>query len=295
MNCNAVGNGASGDLRDGADVRNSPMAVDVVDLRTFYASPLGKVARRFVSRMVRARWPSCTGLAFLGIGYATPYLGSFRDEAMRLIAFMPAEQGVINWPQSGLSSSALIEPGMLPLPDSSIDRIVIVHALETVDHPRELLAEAWRILTPGGRLIAVVPSRRGVWARFDGTPFGYGQPFSKSQLRELLRETLFSPIHWAEALYMPPFQRRPFLSSAAAFERIGASLSLPFAGVHLVEATKQLYRPVLARKGNRRPVPHMQPAVVRVAGRAGDRGPPMPGGSDANVRWRARHPLRASA
>lgn len=243
------------------------MAIDVVDLRTFYELPLGKVARRFVGRVVRAWWPSCPGLAFLGIGYATPYLGAFRDEAMRLLAFMPAEQGVINWPQSGLSSSALIETGMLPLPDGSIDRIVIVHALETAEHPRELLAEAWRILTPGGRLIAIVPSRRGVWARFDATPFGYGQPFSKGQLRELLRETLFSPIHWAEALYMPPFRRRPFLSSAAAFERIGASLALPFAGVHLVEATKQLYRPVLARKAHRRSVPQMEASIVPATGR----------------------------
>jgi SAM-dependent methyltransferase len=180
---------------------------------------------------------------------------------------MPAEQGVVNWPSSGPSASALVETGMLPLPDSSIDRVVMVHALENVEHPRDLLAEVWRILTPGGRVIAVVPSRRGLWARVDTTPFGYGQPFSKSQLRQLLRETLFSPVHWAEALYMPPFEHRPWLSSAYAFERVGASLALPFAGVHLVEATKQLYRPVLARKPVRRALPHLQPALTRAVPR----------------------------
>jgi SAM-dependent methyltransferase len=228
------------------------MPLDVVDLRTFYASPLGKVARRFVSRIVRQRWDNCCGLSLLGVGYATPYLGIFREEAMRLLAFMPAEQGVVNWPSAGPSASALVETGTLPLPDGSIDRVILVHAVEAVEHPRDLLAEVWRILTPGGRAIAVVPSRRGLWARVDTTPFGFGQPFSKSQLRELLRETLFSPIHWAEALYVPPFARRTLLSSAYAFERVGAGLSLPFAGVHLVEATKQLYRPILAHRPARR-------------------------------------------
>lgn len=243
------------------------MALDVVDLRAFYAAPLGKVARRFITRIVRKRWENCAGLSLLGIGYATPYLGAFREEAMRLLAFMPSEQGVINWPSSGPSASALVETGMLPLPDASIDRVIMVHALETIDHPRDLLAEVWRILTPGGRMIAVVPSRRGLWARVDTTPFGYGQPFSRRQLRELLRETLFSPVHWAEALYVPPFARRIWLSSAYAFERIGANLSLPFAGVHLVEATKQLYRPIPARKAVHKAMPKLQPALVSGAGR----------------------------
>ena len=32
------------------------MSLDVVDLRNFYAQQLGTVARRFVSRGIRARW-----------------------------------------------------------------------------------------------------------------------------------------------------------------------------------------------------------------------------------------------
>ena len=42
--------------------------------------------------------------------------------------------------------------------------------------------------------------------------------------------------------------RNWFLRTAVAWERAGASLSLPFAGVHVVEATKQVYKPVAARK-----------------------------------------------
>ena len=66
----------------------------------------------------------------------------FREEAVRVLGFMPAEQGVVNWPASGLSSSALIETNALPLPNSCIDRTLVIHALEITEHPRDLLAES---------------------------------------------------------------------------------------------------------------------------------------------------------
>jgi len=243
------------------------MPLDVVDLRSFYASPLGAAARRFIGRLVQQRFANCAGTSMLGIGYATPYLGLFRDaSAVRVLAFMPAEQGVVNWPSSGHSATALVETTMMPLPDSCIDRILVIHALEIAEHPRELLAEIWRILTPGGRMIAVTPNRSGLWARLDKTPFGYGQPYSRSQLRELMRECLFSPTHWAEALYVPPFERRLLLRSAPAFESIGARLALPGGGVLIIEATKQLYRPVGVRRLARQALPPLQPVLVPPAG-----------------------------
>ena len=124
-----------------------------------------------------------------GLGYATPYLEMFRDHPLRLFAMMPAEQGVVNWPASGPSSSTLIDDSMLPLPDSCVDRMLLAHALENAEHPRELLSEVWRVLTPGGRLVVVAPNRSGLWARLDTTPFGHGRPYSRGQLLDLMRET----------------------------------------------------------------------------------------------------------
>ena len=101
-----------------------------------------------------------------------------------------------------------------------------------------LLREVWRVLSGGGRLLAVVPNRRGLWARMDTTPFGHGRPYSRSQITHLLRETWFTPTGWGEALYVPPIARGWFLRSAVAWERTGATISAPFAGVHIVEATQ---------------------------------------------------------
>lgn len=245
------------------------MSVDVVDLRAFYASPMGHVARRLVGRVVDRFWGPLAGLRVLGLGYATPYLDQVRALSERTLAFMPETQGVVNWPASGLTASALVDPTMMPLPDGCIDRVLLVHAVENSERPTELLYEVWRILTPGGRIIVVTPNRRGLWARMDTTPFGQGKPYSRSQLRRLMRDSLFSPEAWAETLYVPPFPNWVFLRSAVAWERLGASLSLPFAGLHVVEATKQLYRPVAVRKRRRasRSAPVLVPATASRAGR----------------------------
>jgi hypothetical protein len=48
------------------------MSLDVVDLRSFYVHPLGKVARRFVGVGIRRLWTGSKGLRVLGIGYSTP-------------------------------------------------------------------------------------------------------------------------------------------------------------------------------------------------------------------------------
>ncbi len=237
------------------------MSLDVVDLRGFYASPLGLVTRRLLTRAIRHRWPDARGLAVLGLGYAIPYLGTLRDEAERTLAFMPARQGVVHWPASGLSAAALVDGEEMPLRESSVDRVLLVHALEVAEDPAALLSEIWRVLAPGGRLLTVVPSRRGLWARSDATPFGQGQPFSRRQVIGLMRQALFTPVHWGEALYVPPAQRRIFLRSADIWERVGATLSIPFAGVHIIEASKQIYRPALVRKAVRVRAP-LRPVLV---------------------------------
>ncbi len=238
------------------------MGPDVVDLRAFYASRLGEIVRRLIGQRLLRRWPSLSGEALLGVGYATPYLSGLSNGAGRVLAFMPAAQGVVNWPQQGPNRAALVHDDALPLPDASIDRALVIHGLEVSASPREHLREIWRVLAAGGRVILVVPNRAGIWARTESTPFGYGQPYGSGQLTGLLREAQFSPLGWSEALAVPPFRRGPWLSTGATWERVGRTLWPAFAGVIIVEATKQLYQGVPARQRSSRFKPALRPALI---------------------------------
>src|ERR1700732_2191792 len=120
------------------------MTIDVIDLRDFYSQRLGIVARRLINRGIHARWPDAGGQRVLGLGYPTPYLGLFREDSERCIAFMPAAQGVLKWPTARPTLATLVDEFSLPLPDAAVDRILLVHALEMSDDPEGLLREVWR-------------------------------------------------------------------------------------------------------------------------------------------------------
>jgi SAM-dependent methyltransferase len=220
------------------------MSLNVVDMRDFYTTSLGVAARRMVRRQLRVLWPDVSGMNVLGFGYATPYLQTFMDEAERVCAVMPNPMGVLPWPSRAAGEQNLtmvVREDELPLPDLSVNRILMVHGLESTDNARQLLREMWRVLSDGGRLIVVVPNRRSIWARADYTPFGHGHPYSMEQLNRLFRQSLFEPVEENRALFFPPFRRRFWLAAAPAWERLGERWFSPLGGVAIMEATKQIY------------------------------------------------------
>lgn len=231
------------------------MHLDVIEIRNFYLGPLGRVVRRIVGGRIRARWRRTTGMTVAGLGFATPYLGAFRGEAHCVVALMPAEQGAVVWPLAANSQTVMVTETALPLADNTIDRLLVVHCLEAGTDPRLLLREMWRVLKPDGRILLVVPNRRGVWSRREATPFGHGRPYSRGQLETLLVDAMFTPLDWSGALHLPPTGQRTALQWSAVIERIGSRLWPAFSGIILVEATKELAQPIgLGAKSGKQPV-----------------------------------------
>jgi SAM-dependent methyltransferase len=219
------------------------MKLDVTQLKAFYATSLGGVVRHTISDRIRSVWPSAKGETVIGLGYAAPYLGIFRGEARHLGALMPGEQGVIQWPPMGDCQSVLVDDEHLPLPDASVDRLLAVHSLEFVERTRPMLRDVWRVLAPEGRALFIVPNRLGLWSFRDATPFGYGHPYSRTQIEANLTDALFSPVNVTSALHVPPVDRPFVIRWSRAFERTGARLMPRMAGVLLVEARKELAAP----------------------------------------------------
>jgi SAM-dependent methyltransferase len=217
------------------------MHLDVTEYRKFYDSPLGHVAIRMIRKRMRTLWPDTKGQSILGLGYATPYLGPFRSDAGRVVALMPAAQGVAAWPRSGRGLVALADEEHLPLEDAAFDRVILVHALENTEMLRALLRQSWRVLAPSGRLMVVAANRASLWAQMENSPFGHGRPFTRPQLERTLTEAMFTPVAWDRALCLPPLRWRWTLRYAQAMEGMGQSLWPRFAGALIVDATKQVY------------------------------------------------------
>ena len=238
------------------------MRTDILDLHDFYESPLGRAARGFVGARIEEAWRDHARLRIAGFGHAEPYLDIFQ-QAERVIAIAPGAQGVIHWPVGARNRAALAGEHAWPLPDASIDRMLIVHGLEESDDPKRLMREVWRVLTSDGRVIIVAAHRRGLWSMIETTPFAHGRPFLKGQLERLLQRSMFRPLAWSGALYFPPLGARFLLRAANAWERAGARLWSGLSGVLMVEAAKDMAQPV-ARAA---PVKALieRPAVARPA------------------------------
>ncbi len=223
------------------------MWTDVLDLNDFYRSTLGQMTVRLLRARLREVWPNVRGETVLGLGYATPFLRPFIEEAQRAMAFMPAPQGVTRWPREGGNLTAMVDEMDLPLPDRSVDRVLLVHAIECTEQVRPMLREIWRVMADGGRLIVVAPTRAGLWSQIDLSPFYQGHPYSAGQLAALLRANMFAPLQQTRALFMPPTHSRLALRMAPAVERFGRRWLGRFAGVSVIELGKQLYAGVAER------------------------------------------------
>ncbi|WP_340108748.1 class I SAM-dependent methyltransferase [Pikeienuella sp. HZG-20] len=236
------------------------MHLDVIDLRRFYYhTPLGRVAQMAIRSALAAHWPDARSENFAAFGFGQPFIRPFRRRAQRAVGLMPAQMGAFHWPAEAANLSVLTDERRWPLATGFVDRLLIVHALETTSRPGAVLAEANRVLAPGGRALIVVPNRTGLWARREATPFGHGQPYSISQLKRLLRDHRLEPVGHSAALYAPPSQRRFWLRMARASEAVGRKLDAQrFAGVIVVEAVKAAY----AAPGNGSPVTSKTPLEV---------------------------------
>ena len=171
---------------------------DIAEIQQFYHSAVGAWVVQQLRQSLGKFWPHNAGNVCAAAGYPLPFLET------PVPVIMPATQGAVAWPANGPNCVAVSEDGLLPLATNSVQKLLLVHALENTAYAPYFLQECWRVLAPEGQSLLVVPSRVGMWARSDKTPFGHGQPYSAKQLRQALQAVQFVPQHLSRALYAPP-------------------------------------------------------------------------------------------
>ena len=210
-------------------------------LEAFYASRLGQCAARLMSDRMLSLWGKCEGQRVLGIGYPSPLLPNWQENAATCIGAVPQEIGPVRFMSERGQTLCLSPEHRLPFSEGLFDRVFLLHALEEADSPRQLLREAWRVLAPEGRIVVAVTNRRSMWSLVDSKPFGHGRPWTRRQMVRFLNDSLFQVTASTTAVHMPPLNWRLITSASKSWERTGETIMPGLGGVVLVEAVKRLY------------------------------------------------------
>jgi SAM-dependent methyltransferase len=126
-------------------------------LRRFYPDDTRNGTVAFYS-WVRQHVGPTTELLNLGAGPPTrTAIRIFKGEVARVVG---ADIDPIVLDNDELDDAVLIEDGLLPLPDQAFDAIVSDFTFEHVQDPAGFLAEAHRVLRPGGSFFFRTPNRR---------------------------------------------------------------------------------------------------------------------------------------
>jgi len=223
---------------------------DVEDLRRFYSTSLGKACIKAINNKLALLLGDCKEQAVLGIGYTGPFVDNLKLKTSECFSLMPASQGIIHWPDKSANRAFMAHECELPIFDNSVEKVLLIHALENTSLPEAMISEIWRILTPGGKLIMIAPNRGGLWARLENNPFGSGRPYSKYQGSKLLSENLFTVTSIKYALHGLPSGIPLLLKISDFMEKFASRLLRPLAGVIIFEAEKQVYavRPIKVKE-----------------------------------------------
>ena len=249
-----------------------PARPSVIQLRQFYSSRLGRLVKKRLRQRVLEQWGEHGNETVLGVGYAPPFLRALeRHGGGPVVALMPADQGAIYWPVHTDNRSILADEALPPFSENSLQRVLMVHALECAAQPDEVLRAYWQLLAPGGRLLAFVPNRFGIWAHAGRSPFARGRSWRIGALKDAFEEAQFTLRDCSTALYAPPSTSWGWQRLAGLLEWAGRLLLPGFGGVIVIEAEKQIYagigipvEPARARRW------HPASAPVPVTERRGD-------------------------
>jgi SAM-dependent methyltransferase len=126
-------------------------------------TPVDRLGVWLSARQIRRHLPSFSGLrvADLGCGFQATFARTILDEAAEVVLVdVSLAPDLKAHPRVRALEGGLPET-LGPLPEASLDVVLIVSVLEHLTRPLETLQEIRRVLRPGGTCLVNVPSWRG--------------------------------------------------------------------------------------------------------------------------------------
>jgi hypothetical protein len=222
------------------------MHQNVQDLSNFYShTKLGRSVKSILADNVFSFWPNTKGLTVAGYGFTLPVLEPIIKNSKRSLALMPEKQGVISWPLDKKNICLLCEETQWPLSTGLLDRLVILHGLETSENSRDLLLEIYRVLVQveGHCLLFLIDQGFGRDVIIPRLP--WEGPIRLGQLERQVTDCGLLPKAHRASLFFPPSDSNFWQKFSPTWEAVGSKLSQHFAGgVLMLEVYKQIPAPV---------------------------------------------------
>ncbi|GMG88688.1 class I SAM-dependent methyltransferase [Biformimicrobium ophioploci] len=152
-------------------------------------------------------------------------------------------------PVAEASGEAVADLNHLPLPEGSVDVVVLHHLLDFAEDPHQLLREAARVLIPNGHLVLIGFSPyslmgiyRAVGRVFSSRPHFRGNSLSLSRVTDWMKFLDLQPGNIEKGFFRWPVQHGEILAQTSWMERQAARWRLPWGGFYLIVARKEVVR-----------------------------------------------------
>ena len=218
-------------------------------MRQWFASSLGEAILQCELPLIEAMRSEHAGRAEVSLVVTAASLSLFpaAEKGTLDIKVFPGLHTLRTEPVTP-ASSLVCELEEIPLPDNSVDFILLHHVLEFSENPHNVLREVVRVLAPRGQLLIVgfnpwsVFGLRGAIERLFRLSVPWAQHgLSTGRLTDWLYLMSCEPSGFARGFYTLPVQNQRVRRIFGVLEPLAARLGLPGSAFFMIHATKNLF------------------------------------------------------
>ncbi|SFB85594.1 Methyltransferase domain-containing protein [Marinospirillum celere] len=220
--------------------------------QTFWASTLGQEVLATETRMLKPLLENARGYHLLLLG-SLPGEAILKDAGIRHhLEWRPSLE------VAEKDSCLIADPAALPLPDDSMDLVILQHSLELFARPHALLKEAARVTLAKGELILIGFNPVSLWGLARMLPaFMQAEPLRNLKQADLISQAKLAD--WLEFLdlkkeseqqlfHRPPCNRLRIQQKLRSWDERLDNKDWPLAGIYLLRIKKRIGSPL-------RPIP----------------------------------------
>jgi len=220
--------------------------------QTFWSSTLGQEVLAVETALLKPFLENERGYHLLVIG-SCPAASFLETSGIRhTLEWRPALQ------LAEKESCLIADPAALPLPDDSMDLVILQHSLELFSSPHALLKEAARVTLAKGELVILGFNPVSLWGLARLLPgFMQAEPLRALKKADLISQAKLAD--WLEFLYLkkevdhqlfhrPPCNRLRFQQKMRTLDQRLDKKGWPLAGVYVLRIKKRIGSPL-------RPIP----------------------------------------